>query len=304
VYDRPAARPGGQDALAADDPGALPRPRTGGELRAALLALLASPSLADKTWVTQQYDRHVRGDTVLAMPEDAGMIRVDEETGLGVALATDGNGRYCRLDPYAGTQLALAEAYRNVAATGARPVAVTNCLNFGSPEDPGVMWQFAEAVRGLADGCARLGTPVTGGNVSFYNQTGEVAIHPTPVVGVLGVLDDVRRRVPIGFSRPGARLVLLGTTRAEFGGSAWAQVVHGHLGGRPPIWMPNELPRGCSPRRRGPACWTRPTTSPTAGSPSPWPSPAWPAGTAAGSACRAMSSRSCSASRRRGWWSR
>jgi phosphoribosylformylglycinamidine synthase len=234
VYDRPIARPAGQDALAADDPVALPRPRTGEELRAALLSLLGSPSLADKTWVTQQYDRHVRGDTVLAMPDDAGVIRVDEQTGLGLALATDGNGRYCRLDPYAGTQLALAEAYRNVAATGARPVAVTNCLNFGSPEDPAVMWQFAEAVRGLADGCARLGTPVTGGNVSFYNQTGPVAIHPTPVVGVLGVLDDVRRRVPIGFSRPGARVVLLGTTRAEFGGSAWAQVAHGHLGGRPP----------------------------------------------------------------------
>jgi len=234
VYDRPIARPPGQDALAADDPATLPRPRTGGELRAALLALLRSPGLADKTWVTQQYDRHVRGDTVLAMPDDAGVIRVDEQTGLGVALATDGNGRYCLLDPYAGTQLALAEAYRNVAATGARPVAVTNCLNFGSPEDPGVMWQFTEAVRGLADGCAVLGTPVTGGNVSFYNQTGEAAIHPTPVVGVLGVLDDVRRRVPIGFSQPGARLVLLGTTRAEFGGSAWAQVAHGHLGGRPP----------------------------------------------------------------------
>jgi phosphoribosylformylglycinamidine synthase subunit PurL len=234
VYDRPAARPAGQDALAADDPAALPRPRTGAGLRAALLSLLGSPGLADKTWVTQQYDRHVRGDTVLAMPEDAGMIRVDEETGLGVALATDGNGRYCLLDPYAGTQLALAEAYRNVGATGARPVAVTNCLNFGSPEDPEVMWQFTEAVRGLADGCALLGIPVTGGNVSFYNQTGEVAIHPTPVVGVLGVLDDVRRRVPLGFSRPGAQVVLLGTTRAEFGGSAWAQVAHGHLGGRPP----------------------------------------------------------------------
>ena len=234
VYDRPAARPAGQDALAADDPAALPRPRTGEELRAALLSLLGSPGLADKSWVTEQYDRHVRGDTVLAMPQDAGMIRVDEETGLGVALATDGNGRYCRLDPYAGTQLALAEAYRNVAATGARPVAVTNCLNFGSPEDPGVMWQFTEAVRGLADGCAVLGTPVTGGNVSFYNQTGEAAIHPTPVVGVLGVLDDVRHRVQIGFTRPGAQVVLLGTTRAEFGGSAWAQVAHGHLGGRPP----------------------------------------------------------------------
>ncbi len=234
LYDRPAARPAGQDALAADDPAALPRPGTGGELRATLLSLLRSPGLADKTWVTQQYDRHVRGDTVLAMPQDAGVIRVDELTGLGVALATDGNGRYCLLDPYAGAQLALAEAYRNVAATGARPVAVTNCLNFGSPEDPAVMWQFTESVRGLADGCALLGTPVTGGNVSFYNQTGEVAIHPTPVVGVLGVLDDVRRRVPMGFSRPGAQVVLLGTTRDEFGGSAWAQVAHGHLGGRPP----------------------------------------------------------------------
>jgi phosphoribosylformylglycinamidine synthase subunit PurL len=234
VYDRPAARPPGQDALTADDPAALTRPASGGELRATLLALLGSPGLADKTWVTQQYDRHVRGDTVLAMPEDAGVIRVDESTGLGVALATDGNGRYCRLDPYVGAQLALAEAYRNVAATGARPVAVTNCLNFGSPEDPAVMWQFIESVRGLADGCAFLGTPVTGGNVSFYNQTGAAAIHPTPVVGVLGVLDDVRRRVSMRFSQPGAQLVLLGVTRDEFGGSAWAQVAHGHLGGRPP----------------------------------------------------------------------
>jgi phosphoribosylformylglycinamidine synthase len=168
------------------------------------------------------------------MPEDAGVIRVDERTGLGVALATDGNGRYCLLDPYAGAQLALAEAYRNVAATGARPVAVTNCLNFGSPEDPAVMWQFIESVRGLADGCGLLGIPVTGGNVSFYNQTGEVAIHPTPVVGVLGVMDDVRRRVPMGFSQPGTQLVLLGTTSDALGGSAWAQVAHGHLGGRPP----------------------------------------------------------------------
>jgi phosphoribosylformylglycinamidine synthase II len=234
VYDRPAARPADQDVLAADDPADLPRPVGGAGLRAALLALLSSPGLADKTWVTQQYDRHVRGDTVLAMPDDAGVIRVDERTGLGVALATDGNGRFCRLDPYAGAQLALAEAYRNVAATGARPIAVTNCLNFGSPEDPSVMWQFIETVRGLADGCAILETPVTGGNVSFYNQTGQVAIHPTPVVGVLGVLDDVRRRLSIGFARPGGQVVLLGATAAEFGGSAWAQVAHGHLGGRPP----------------------------------------------------------------------
>jgi len=234
VYHRPAARPAAQDALQADDPAALPRPASGAALRDTLLALLGSPDLADKTWVTEQYDRHVRGNTVLAAPEDAGVVRVDEQTGLGVALATDGNGRYSRLDPYAGAQLALAEAYRNVAATGARPVAVTNCLNFGSPEDPAVMWQFAEAVRGLADGCAFLGTPVTGGNVSFYNQTGDVPVHPTPVVGVLGILADVRRRLSLAFSRPQARVVLLGATRPEFGGSAWAWVAHGHLGGHPP----------------------------------------------------------------------
>jgi len=181
---------------------------------------------------------------VLAMPEDGGLLRVDAATGLGIALATDGNGRYCRLDPYLGTQLVLAEAYRNVAVTGARPLAVTNCLNFGSPEDPAVMWQFAEAVRGLADGCATLGVPVTGGNVSFYNQTGSSAVHPTPVVGVLGVHDDVRRRLSIGFNQEtgeaspeaggGHAIVLLGRTDAEFGGSAWAHVRHGHLGGRPP----------------------------------------------------------------------
>jgi phosphoribosylformylglycinamidine synthase subunit PurL len=234
VYDRPAARPADQDALEAGDPAALPRPGSGPGLRDALLALLGSPDLADKRWVTEQYDRHVRGDTVLATPDDAGVIRVDADTGLGVALATDGNGRYSRLDPYAGAQLALAEAYRNVAATGARPVAVTNCLNFGSPEDPGVMWQFAETVRGLADGCAFLGTPVTGGNVSFYNQTGDVPVHPTPVVGVLGVLGDVRCRLPLAFSTSDASVVLLGTTGPEFGGSAWAWVTHGHLGGRPP----------------------------------------------------------------------
>jgi phosphoribosylformylglycinamidine synthase subunit PurL len=236
VYDRPARRPASQDALQADDPGRLPRPdsRDYGGLRAALLAVLGSPDAADKTWVTEQYDRYVRGDTVLATPHDAGLLRVDEKTGLGVALATDGNGRYCQLDPYTGTQLALAEAHRNVAVTGARPLAVTNCLNFGSPEDPGVMWQFTEAVRGLADGCLLLGTPVTGGNVSFYNQTGGTPIQPTPVVGLLGVHEDVRHRVRSGFEAAGASIVLLGETRPEFGGSLWAWVTHGHLGGRPP----------------------------------------------------------------------
>ncbi len=232
VYERPYARPQWQDALQA--PSALTRPETGAALRATLLQMIASPNLCSRAWVTDQYDRYVRGNTVLAHPEDAGVVRIDEETGLGVALATDANGRYTKLDPYAGAQLALAEAYRNVAAVGARPLAVTNCLNFGSPEDPAAMWQFAEAVRGLADACALLGVPVTGGNVSFYNQTGSTAILPTPVVGVLGVLDDVARRTPSGFRTPGQMIYLLGTTRDEFGGSEWAHVVHGHLGGLPP----------------------------------------------------------------------
>ncbi|WP_435176139.1 phosphoribosylformylglycinamidine synthase subunit PurL [Actinacidiphila sp. bgisy145] len=234
TYERPYARPSWQDALQADDAGALARPETGAELRAQALRVLSSPNVASKAWVTDQYDRFVQGNTVLAQPEDAGMIRVNEETGLGVAIATDGNGRYTKLDPYTGAQLALAEAYRNVAATGAKPLAISDCLNFGSPEDPDVMWQFVEAIRGLADGCLQLGTPVTGGNVSLYNQTGEAAIHPTPVVAVLGVIDDVARRTPMAFGDEGHLLYLLGETREEFGGSVWSQVVHDHLGGLPP----------------------------------------------------------------------
>lgn len=235
VYERPVRRPAGQDALAAAGPAGLPRPKTGAQLADTLLRLVASPPLCSRRWITDQYDRFVRGNTVLAQPADAGMIRVDEQSGRGVAVATDASGRYSGLDPYVGAQLALAEAYRNVATTGATPLAVTNCLNFGSPEDPGVMWQFQQAVRGLADGCAALGIPVTGGNVSFYNQTGATAILPTPVVGVLGVIDDVRRRVPMALgAAPHEMLILLGETRDEFGGSVWAQVIHDHLGGVPP----------------------------------------------------------------------
>jgi phosphoribosylformylglycinamidine synthase len=169
------------------------------------------------------------------MPDDAGMIRVSEETGLGITLATDANGKYCQLDPYHGAQLALAEAYRNVAVTGAKPKAVTNCLNFGSPENPEVMWQFKEATAGLADACMELGIPVTGGNVSFYNQTGDVAIYPTPVVGVLGVIDNVARRIPSGWQDDGNNIYLLGTTKDELDGSAWAETIHQHLGGKPPV---------------------------------------------------------------------
>jgi phosphoribosylformylglycinamidine synthase len=234
VYERPLARPDWQDALQADSAESLARPADDGELRAAVLRLAAAPDLCDKSWITDQYDRYVRGNTVLAQPSDAGMLRVDEETHLGVALATDGNGRFCKLDPYAGAQLALAEAYRNVACGGAMPLAVSDCLNFGSPEDPAVMWQFAEACRGLKDACVALGVPVTGGNVSLYNQTGETPILPTPVVAVLGVIDDVRRRTPTGFPAEGETIVHLGQTREELSGSEWAHVVHGHLGGRPP----------------------------------------------------------------------
>ena len=238
TYQRPFARPESQDALQADVAEALPRPTSGDELRDTMLRLAASPNLCDKSWITDQYDRYVRGDTVLAQPSDSGMIRVDDDTDLGVSVATDGNGRFTLLDPYAGAQLALAEAHRNVATGGARPLAVSDCLNFGSPEDPAVMWQFAEACRGLKDACAVLGVPVTGGNVSLYNQTGETAILPTPVVAVLGVVDDVTRRTPSGFGpaeSAGERVLLLGTTREELSGSEWAHVMHGHLGGRPPV---------------------------------------------------------------------
>ncbi len=233
VYHRPFHRPTWLDALQQNTFDG-DRPADGGTLRAAVLELMASPNMCSKDWITNQYDRFVQGNTALAMPDDAGVVRVDEESGLGVAISTDANGRYSYLNPYEGARLALAEAYRNVATTGAKPLAVTDCLNFGSPEDPEVMWQFAETVRGLADACQELGVPVTGGNVSLYNQTGGVPIHPTPVVGVLGVFDDVARRTPSGWRDDGQAIYLLGTTRDELDGSEWANL-RGHLGGQPPV---------------------------------------------------------------------
>ena len=242
VYRRPVARPDSQDALQANTSTSLARP-SAEELGELILRMIAAPNLCSRGWVTDQYDRYVRGDTVLAQPADAGIIRVGESSDTsdrrpverGLAMAMDCNGRYTMLDPYAGGQLALAEAYRNVVTTGAAPLAVTDCLNFGSPEDPAVMWQLREAIHGIADGCAQLGIPVTGGNVSLYNQTAGVNILPTPVVGVLGIIDDVRRRTIPGIGQDtGETLLLLGETRDEFDGSAWAEVVHDHLGGLPP----------------------------------------------------------------------
>jgi phosphoribosylformylglycinamidine synthase len=234
VYERPVAYPAWIDALQANSASALPRATEGDELREQFLALVASPNLADTSYITDQYDYYVGGNTALAFPDDAGMIRVDEESGLGFAIATDANGRYCQLDPYEGARLALAEAFRNVSMTGAVPAAVTDCLNFGSPENPEVMWQFMRSVEGLGDACMELEIPVTGGNVSFYNQTGDQPIHPTPVVGVLGIIDDVERRVPSAWQDEGNNIYLLGVTRTELDGSAWAGTIHGHLGGRPP----------------------------------------------------------------------
>ena len=236
VYERPYARPEWLDSRQADAPTEqrLERPSSAQAIKETLHRMVAAPNLAAKTWVTSQYDRYVLGNTVLAQPEDSGMIRVDAETGLGVAVATDCNARFAALDPYRGAQLAFAESYRNVATTGAVPLAVTNCLNFGSPEDPAVMWQFEQAVTGLADACLTMGTPVTGGNVSFYNQTADVAIHPTPVIGVLGVIDDVTRRTPMAWREDGELIYLLGETKDELAGSEWAHEIHGHLGGLPP----------------------------------------------------------------------
>ncbi|MDY6050452.1 MAG: phosphoribosylformylglycinamidine synthase subunit PurL [Corynebacterium sp.] len=223
VYDRPYERPAWQDEV--QEYLGVDKPATA-DLGAALVGMMASPALCSRAFITEQYDRYVRGNTVQAKDADAGVLRIDEDKHLGAAVASDCSGRYTYLDPNMGARLALAEAYRNVVVTGARPMAVTNCLNFGSPEVPAVMWQFREAVHGLADGAVELNIPVSGGNVSFYNQTSGQDILPTPLVGVLGVLDDVRESIRHTV-RPGDQLLLLGATDEEFGGSIWQQY-HGN----------------------------------------------------------------------------
>ena len=233
VYSRPLAEPAYIARVNAEVINPV-IPQSAQEIKDAILMMAATPNLADKSWVTNQYDRYVQGNTVQSQPDDSGMVRIDEKTHLGVAVATDANANWSYLNPYEGAKLALAEASRNIATAGAVPLAVTNCLNFGSPEDPGVMWQFAETVRGLADGCLEMGLPVTGGNVSFYNQTGDVAILPTPVIGVLGVIDDVRTRTPMSFDRAGLELYLIGASDENLSGSEWAYL-HGMRGGQAPI---------------------------------------------------------------------
>jgi phosphoribosylformylglycinamidine synthase len=230
-YDRPLAPP--QDATiggASDDPALLPFDK---DLREAFFAVLTSPNIASTRWVSEQYDSIVQGQTVAGAGSDAALVRVPD-TMKALALSTDGKGRFGALDPYLGAAHAVAEAARNVAITGATPLAITNCMNFGDPERPVVMWQFAESIRGMRDACLAFETPVTGGNVSFYNESAESAIWPTPVIGMLGLLRDHRLRVPTGFPRPGLAVYLVGETLAELGGSEFADRVLGVVAGQPP----------------------------------------------------------------------
>jgi phosphoribosylformylglycinamidine synthase II len=231
VYDRPTVRPADFAERQKLDLGELP-PES--DPSAALLQLLGSPNLCSREWVYRQYDQLVGSSTVLRPGGDAAVVRIPE-TERGLALKTDCNPRYCAADPYLGAQHAVAEAARNVAVTGARPLAVTNCLNFGSPERPECMWEFAEATRGMADACRAFGIPITGGNVSFYNETaGEGAIPPTPTIGLVGLLDDVTCAVPAAFGGAGDDVLLLGETRAELGASEYLAVRHGLERGAPP----------------------------------------------------------------------
>ena len=229
-YDRPRAAPAVHPSAAGDDPTFT---AFSGDLADAFWRVLRSPNIASKRWVHQQYDSVVQGQTVAGAGSDAAVVRVPG-TMKGLALSTDGKGRYGSLDPYLGAAHAVAEAARNVAVTGATPLAITNCLNFGNPERPEVMWQFAEAIRGMGDACLALGTPVTGGNVSFYNEAAGSAIWPTPVIGMLGLLADYRLRVPTGFPRAGLAVFQLGETFPELGGGEFAEVVLGVVAGKPP----------------------------------------------------------------------
>jgi phosphoribosylformylglycinamidine synthase len=236
LYHRPTERPAAQDALQADDPA--PRLRAkfpvGSNLSGELLALLATPTIADKTWISRQYDHQLFLSTVAGPGADAAVLRV-KGTPKALALSTDGKARFCHLDPRVGARLVVLEAARNVACTGARPLALVNCLNFGDPEHAEVMWQFVEVVEGMREACEALGVPVIGGNVSFYNASSGADIHPTPVVGVLGLIDGLDGPLPAARLQAGESIVVLGETRPELGGSEWAAIVHGLDGGAPPV---------------------------------------------------------------------
>jgi phosphoribosylformylglycinamidine synthase II len=257
VYQRPIAAPAPRVESEKDWFSFAPE---GTNLTQNFLKLLASPAIASKRWITEQYDTSVRTNT-LAGPgaSDAAVVRIkDPRTNVvkrSLALSTDGNGRWCQLNPRVGATHAVAESARNVAASGARPIAATNCLNFGSPEKPEVMWQFSEVIDGIAEACTALGTPITGGNVSFYNETLGKSIYPTPVIGMLGILDDVSRVLKITFRNEGDVILLLdgsgvgatlgspagGASPAptkefarEFSSSEYSKTIAGIVAGEPP----------------------------------------------------------------------
>jgi phosphoribosylformylglycinamidine synthase len=231
VYQRPLARPRWIDELQAAPSGDGPPP----SLEDAFVSVLSSPNIASKRWIWEQYDHMIFLGTLEGPGGDAAVIRLPG-TDVRVAITTDGPGRYCYLDPYEGARLAVAEAARNVACVGATPLAITNCLNFGNPEKEDVMWQFAEVIRGMKDACVALGTPVTGGNVSFYNETNGRAIYPTPVIGMLGSLAPEARVIGLAFVQAGDAIVMVGESGTnDLGGSEYAKVVNGVVGGMPPV---------------------------------------------------------------------
>jgi phosphoribosylformylglycinamidine synthase II len=228
AYKRPSRRPADWADLRTLEPPPLPS-----DLGGALLKIMADPTIADKKWVFRQYDHMVQTNTALLPGADAAVLRLKGQK-KALAMTLDGNSLYCRLDPRAGGKIAVAEACRNLACVGARPVGVTNCLNFGNPEKPEVMWQFEEAIDGLAEACRAFEIPVTGGNVSFYNDTEGASIYPTPVLGIVGLIKDVSRVTSPWFKKEGDIIVLLGETRDEIGGSQYLRIIHGREKGLPP----------------------------------------------------------------------
>jgi len=230
VYYRQAERPAYLEEVQNFDISTIKHPK---DLNKVLLDILASPNICSKRWVYEQYDHMVQTNTVVLPGSDAAVLRI-KGTRKAVALTADGNGRYCYLDPYTGAQIAVAEAARNVICSGAKPLAVTDCLNFGNPEKPQIFWQFREAVRGMAEACEKLGTPVVGGNVSFYNEWAKGPVYPTPVVGMLGLISDISKHLTMAFKEPGDLIAILGETKEELGGSEYLKVVHGLAKGKPP----------------------------------------------------------------------
>lgn len=231
VYTRPVVEPAYFREQAKVDVTDLPEPE---DLGAVLTCLLAQPTIASKEWVYRQYDHQVQAQTAVCPGSDAAVVWI-RGTRKALAFSTDGNGRYVYLDPLAGGALAVAEAARNVVCAGAEPLALTNCLNFGNPEKPGIYWQFVRAVEGMARACEALGTPVVSGNVSFYNETNGAAVYPTPIVGMVGLIEDVAHITTQAFKGAGARILLLGETAPDdLGGSEYQKLVRGTIAGRPP----------------------------------------------------------------------